>query len=263
MLKNNPDTEYIMVCSDVKDFKMINDIYGDEVGDRVLIKEAELITSFAGPGSVAGRIGGDRFALCMPKEHFDESQFIDNIVEMKKEFSTGYYQMFIYIGVYDIKDRNEPVGNMCDKANMAIKCMKGNYQMAVAYYDEAILEKELEQKKLIAEFDRALENNEFCVYLQPQTDADGLCHGAEALVRWAHPKSGLMSPGSFVDCYERCGLIHRLDEYVWEEAVKTLRRWTELGRSDLHISINISAKDFSIWMYMKLSWVLWKSIRST
>ena len=244
MLKNNPDTEYIMVCSDVKDFKMINDIYGDEVGDRVLIKEAELITRFAGPGAVAGRIGGDRFALCMPKEHFDESQFIDNIVEMKKEFSTGYYQMFIYIGVYDIKDRNEPVGNMCDKANMAIKCMKGNYQMAVAYYDEAILEKELEQKKLIAEFDRALENNEFCVYLQPQTDADGLCHGAEALVRWAHPKSGLMSPGSFVDCYERCGLIHRLDEYVWEEAVKTLRRWTELGRSDLHISINISAKDF-------------------
>lgn len=244
ILKNNPDTDYIMVCSDVKDFKMINDIYGDEVGDKVLIKEAEFITGMLVPHSAAGRIGGDRFAICMPKANFNEKKFIDGIVAMKKEFSTGYYQMFIYIGVYDIKDKNEPVGNMCDKANMAIKCMKGNYQKAVAYYDEAILETELEQKRLIAEFDRALENNEFCVYLQPQTDADGICHGAEALVRWIHPKSGLMSPGAFVDCYEKCGLIHRLDEYVWEEAVKTLRRWMNLGRTDLHISINISAKDF-------------------
>ena len=244
IMKNNPDTDYIIVCSDVKDFKMINDIYGDEVGDRVLVREAEVLTRLAGQQAVAGRIGGDRFAICMPKSSFNESEFIDNIVAMKKEFSTGYYQMFIYIGVYDIKDKDEPVGNMCDKANMAIKCMKGNYQKAVAYYDEAILEEELNQKKLVAEFDRALENDEFCVFLQPQTDADGTCHGAEALVRWKHPKTGLMYPGSFVDCYERCGLIHRLDEYVWEQAVKTLRRWTDLGRSDLHISINISAKDF-------------------
>ena len=73
VLKNNPDTEYIMVCSDVKDFKMINDIYGDEVGDRVLVKEAELITRVAGPQAVTGRIGGDRFALCMPREHFNEA----------------------------------------------------------------------------------------------------------------------------------------------------------------------------------------------
>ncbi len=244
VLESHPDTDYIIVCSDVKDFKMINDIYGDEVGDKVLVREAQLITDMLEPDTVAGRIGDDRFALCMPKAKFNEEQFIDRIVAMKKEFSTGYYQMFIYVGVYDIKDKSEPVGNMCDKANMAIKCMKGNYQKAVAYYDEAILEKELEQKKLIAEFDRALENDEFCVYLQPQTDADGVCHGAEALVRWIHPNSGLMSPGAFVDCYEKCGLIHKLDEYVWEQAVKTLRRWMDLGRNDLHISINISAKDF-------------------
>lgn len=244
ILRSNETAEYIIVCSDVKDFKMINDIYGDEVGDKVLVREAELLTKLAGPRAVAGRIGGDRFAICMPKENFNESEFVDSIVDMKKEFSTGYYQMFIYIGVYDVKDREEPVGNMCDKANMAIKCMKGNYQKAVAYYDEAILEEELNQKKLVAEFDRALENDEFCVFLQPQTDADGTCHGAEALVRWKHPKTGLMYPGSFVDCYERCGLIHKLDEYVWEQAVKTLRRWMDLGRNDLHISINISAKDF-------------------
>ena len=156
MLKNNPDTKYVMVCSDVKDFKMINDIYGDEVGDKVLIKEAELLKNIADGRTVYGRIGGDRFAICLPKELFKEEQFVENIVTMKKTFSTGYYQMFIYIGVYEITDNNEPVGVMYDKANMAIKCMKGNYQHAVAYYDRAILEEELEQKKLIAEFDKAL-----------------------------------------------------------------------------------------------------------
>ena len=244
MLKNNPDTKYVMVCSDVKDFKMINDIYGDEVGDKVLIKEAELLKNIADGRTVYGRIGGDRFAICLPKELFKEEQFVENIVTMKKTFSTGYYQMFIYIGVYEITDNNEPVGVMYDKANMAIKCMKGNYQHAVAYYDRAILEEELEQKKLIAEFDKALDNNEFCIFLQPQTDADGTCHGAEALVRWNHPHRGLLNPAAFVDCYEKSGLIHKLDTYVWEQAVRTLRKWMDIGRDDLHISINISAMDF-------------------
>lgn len=89
MLKNNPDTKYVMVCSDVKDFKMINDIYGDEVGDKVLIKEAELLKNIADGRTVYGRIGGDRFAICLPKELFKEEQFVENIVTMKKTFSTG------------------------------------------------------------------------------------------------------------------------------------------------------------------------------
>ncbi len=68
--------------------------------------------------------------------------------------------------------------------------------------------------------------------------------GAEALVRWQHPKRGLIFPGDFIEVFERTGLIYRLDKYVWELAVKKLAQWQKDGRNSLYISINISTKDF-------------------
>lgn len=244
MIKNHPEVPFIMLCSDIKDFKMINEIFGEEECNKVLIKQAELIKSHMEPMSVLGRVSGDRFALCLPKRFYKESQFVEDVATMKKTFSTGLYQMYIYVGAYEIQDIDEPVSVMLDKANMAIQSIKGDYHRIVAYYDNAILESELEKKKLIAEFDNALERGEFCMFLQPQTGADGKCHGAEALVRWKHGKRGLLFPDSFVKCYEDAGLIHKLDAYVWELAAMQLKLWKDMGREDLHISINISAKDF-------------------
>lgn len=68
--------------------------------------------------------------------------------------------------------------------------------------------------------------------------------GAEALVRWQHPKRGLIFPGDFIEIFERTGLIYRLDRFVWELAVEKLAQWQKNGRDDLYISVNISTKDF-------------------
>ena len=112
--------------------------------------------------------------------------------------------MHIFSGVYDIEDVNERVSIMCDKANLAGETIRNEYKINVAYYTEHLMLKVIRGKeKLIGEFDRALDNEEFVMFLQPQVDYEGYPYGAEALVRWQHPKRGLLSPGIFIDALEK------------------------------------------------------------
>lgn len=94
------------------------------------------------------------------------------------------------------------------------------------------------------EIDRAFDNNEFCFYLQPKFNAaTGAIVGAEALVRWNHPKYGVVSPGRFVPMLEQAGQISRLDVFVWRSVVRMLARWEREGRNLVPISVNVSMVD--------------------
>lgn len=94
------------------------------------------------------------------------------------------------------------------------------------------------------EIDRAFDNNEFCFYLQPKCNvATGAIVGAEALVRWNHPKYGVVSPGRFVPMLEQAGQISRLDMFVWRSVVRMLARWEREGRNLVPISVNVSMVD--------------------
>lgn len=244
LIKTNQDTEYLMVCSDIKGFKLYNDLFGTDQGDRVLVYLAALLKQHATSRMVYGRISADEFALVMPKDRYREEFFLEMIGMIRGRFSSKRYQMHINVGVYEICDRTEPIFSMCDKAKLVIEEYRSDYSAVVSYFDDKLLEQSLYGRKLVSEFDRALENHEFCMYLQPQFTADGKVLGAEALVRWQHPERGLLSPGQFVDVFEQAGLIHRLDRYIRELAVAKLEEWKNRGREDLYISVNISAKNF-------------------
>lgn len=82
------------------------------------------------------------------------------------------------------------------------------------------------------------------MFLQPQVATDGTVLGAEALVRWIHPERGMVPPGEFIEVFENAGLIHHLDQYIWELAAQKLQKWKRNGYDNLHISVNISTKDF-------------------
>ena len=240
----NPDVKYTMVCSNIKGFKLYNELFGEKMGDEVLKMEAELLERDAVEGTVYGRISGDEFAILVPTKLFRAEKFIKNINQMKEHFNNSQYQMHIYVGVYEIDDRAESVSVMCDKAKLAIESHRGDYNAVVTYYDKKLLEKSLYERKIVGEFDRALEQGEFRMFLQPQIASDGRLLGAEALVRWQHPERGLVFPGDFIGVFEKTGLIYRLDRYMWELAADKLREWKEQGRENLYISVNISAKDF-------------------
>ena len=244
ILKSHPDEEWLLLSSNIKDFKLINDLFGMEKGNEVLKMEAGLLKERCRDGIVYGRIGGDKFAVCMPKARFQEEYFTDAIQTMGQVFNNDLYHLHIYIGVYEITDINEDISIMCDKANFAIKTLNENYARSIAYYNDTILNNTILEKQLVGDFDQALKEKQFCKYLQPQMTSEGKMLGAEALVRWQHPKRGLIFPGDFIEVFEKTGLIYRLDRFIWELAVQKLARWQQEGHSDLYISVNISTKDF-------------------
>ena len=135
---------------------------------------------------------------------------------------------------------------MCirDRANLASETIKNEYKSNIAYYTERLFESSIEERRIIGEFERAISNNEFEMYLQPQVDSSGNLYGAEALVRWQHPERGLLSPAIFIDVLEKTGFIYRLDRYMWDKAAKKLSEWKKEGKDQYHISVNISTKDF-------------------
>ena len=246
MVNKYHDTTFYLICSNIKDFKFINEIFGMEKGNQVLIKQAKLMASNPSERTICARLMNDRFALCLPREEFDEKRVADSIKELQREFSGNSFHLHTYMGVYEIRDRDEAVSIMVDKANIAADTIKNNYDCCVAYYDEHLLEISIEQRRLLCEFEPALQNDEFVMYLQPQVKRDGAAKGAEALVRWVHPSRGILTPYAFIDILENAGLIYKLDLYIWEKAAQKLAEWKEKGYGSYHISVNISTKDFYI-----------------
>jgi len=245
-IKRHPNEELLILCTDIKDFKIINDFMGNKTGDTVLINFANVLRERAAKSIVFGRLNNDVFAILMAKRDFDESSLVrDRQQELfnsiEKEVS---FPIINYIGVYEILERQLPVSVMCDRARMAIATIKGDYHKRVAYYDETIRDNILHEQELIADLPDAIAQEQLKMYLQPQMASDGRLLGAEALIRWIHPDKGQIMPNDFIPIFERNGLISDVDQYIWECACKQLQKWKEIGREDLYISVNISPRDF-------------------
>lgn len=243
LIKEHTDTEYCLILSDIKSFKLINEIYGENIADKILIDEVNIIRQKMKGNSVLGRLNGDIIAMVIPKEYLSEKEFSDMIKLLSDRYSNKNFRLHIYLGVYYIKDVNETIRQMVDKVSLVIMKSKGNMSNYILYYDENSYRNDIFKQQLIGEFETALNENQFCMYLQPQTDKDGNMLGAEALIRWNHPNMGLIMPGAFIECFEDAGLIYRLDNYIWEEAAKQLKIWKDSGYN-YYISVNISANDF-------------------
>ena len=238
------DETYYMLCSNIKDFKLINELCGSEVGDALLIAQAEIINQDESGDSISCRMYADKFCTLLPKRDYNEEQFGQNMTDMMNRVLSIPLKTHFYFGVYEIVDKTEPVWTMCDKAMMAIDVIRGSYEQSFNFYKEDLFLRIIKEKEIIGEFDKAIENGEFHMFLQPQIASDGRLVGAEALVRWIHPGKGMISPADFIPVLEKSGLIHKLDLYMWAKAAQQLEKWKREGKGHLSISVNISTKDF-------------------
>lgn len=236
--------KFCIICSNIKDFKFVNELFGIEKGDRVLRRQAQIMREWNSDKILCARLQNDRFAMCIPKEDLHEEDLLEEVKKMQQEFANTSFHLHLFIGIYEINDRNESVSIMCDKANIAGDTIKDNYESCIAHYDEHLLEISIKERRIIGEFDMALAHREFVMFLQPQVDCKGNAYGAEALVRWKHPTRGLLAPQKFIEVLEKAGLIYRLDRYMWELAAEKLSEWKRAGLEKYHISVNISTKDF-------------------
>ena len=238
------DETYYMLCSNIKDFKLINELCGADVGDALLVAQANVIRTDEAGDSVSARMYADKFCTLLPKRDYDEEGIERNMTAVMDSVLSIPLKTHFYFGVYEIVDRTEPVWTMCDKAMMAIDVMHGSYEKHFNFYKDDLFERIIREKEIIGEFDKAIENGEFHMFLQPQIASDGRLVGAEALVRWIHPGRGMISPANFIPVLEKSGLIHRLDLHMWEKAARQLEKWKKEGRENLSISVNISTRDF-------------------
>ena len=243
-IRENPDVEFCMVVSDIYQFKMFNEILGYSTGDDLLLAVAQGYRERCKRLWVFSRISGGKYALLIPKADFHEKAFMAFI---RGVFERKNYELKVhcYVGVYEIIDRDISAESMYTRAFMALESIKGDLQKNIAYYHEEIRNKRIFETTTLDEMDRALLNNEFVIFLQPQMDIhSNQTISAEALIRWNKPGRGLVSPSEFIPIFENNGMIAKLDYHVWELACRQLHIWKNEGYEERSISVNISAKDF-------------------
>ena len=255
MLSENKYSSWKIVMSDIKDYRFFSSLFGEEKCNEMLLKIAELLKEIADSGAgICSRLYRDRFAVLIPSENYKEEAFTKVTKAITDLFNTGVYTVRIQFGVYDITNIGIPITVMCDRANMALRKLNSNYQGNIAYFDDEIMQKGINEQRIISGFDTALTEGRIQMYLQPLMGGDGRPFGAEALARWFDSDGNLISPAVFIEILENAGLIYKLDEYIWEQAVKQLDRWKNTEKNKLTISVNISAKDFySIDVYKVLT----------
>jgi EAL domain-containing protein (putative c-di-GMP-specific phosphodiesterase class I) len=245
MMLKTPDRSWVMVTSNIKGFRLINAIFGVQKGNEALVKTGAMLRRIAEQsGGLCGRLGADQFGLLVPEPAYGE-EALEKIAQMLAlAFNSGVFTFHIHFGVYRIDDASIPVSVMCGRANTALHAIRDDMQKTVAYFDEAMLRKSIFEQQVISGFEEALRGEQFRLYLQPLVGDGGRVYGAEALVRWRRPDGTLIMPGNFIETLEQAGLIHELDKYIWEQAVKRLALWKQSPRANLSISVNMSAKDF-------------------
>ena len=243
ILFRNPDVKYDILCSDIENFKLINDAFGMAAGDRLLRQVAKLCTQRLGDHGICGRLSADQFACLLEhREDYANEMFTQSDSRINDDF--GDQNVIMKYGIYTVEDREVSVEQMCDRALLAAHSIKGQYGKHFTLYDDKLRGTLLRRQAITDGMETALATGQFEVYLQPKYQIrDGQLAGAEALVRWNHPEWGLQPPGEFIPIFERNGFITKLDQYVWERACALLQEWDQKGYPRINISVNVSRMD--------------------
>lgn len=243
VLEANPDTRFILARFDLDRFKAYNDLFGMEEGDRLLREMGRFFMRNLDQETNYGRLEADHFVFCIPEERFKAGRLLAEFVLHFSSFQPNFV-LSPRIGVFQIKDPCLDISLMCDRALMALRSIKSGSAQRVAYFDDSMRKRILEEQTLIGDMEEALRLEQYDVYLQPQYNhRTRKIVGAEALVRWNHPQKGMIPPNSFIPILEKNGFISKLDYYVWERVCKLLARWREQGLPSVSISVNVSGSD--------------------
>ena len=234
------------VVLDVNHFHMINERYGKAYGDGVLQRIGERAkAAVRQSGGLVCRREADTFLIYWPHREDYEKLMEEAAEGLGGEESSGG-RVRLRMGIYPNVDKRLDIERRFDRAKAAADTIKGNFTKTAAFYDRELHERELYSEQLIEDFDSALKEEQFTVFYQPKYDVRGdvpSLASAEALVRWNHPKLGMVSPAAFIPLFEENGMIRQLDRYVWRRACAQMRDWKERLGVRLPVSVNVSRID--------------------
>lgn len=259
LLDSHPGVQFCMIYCNIRKFKVINDLFGRQVGDRVLVYLAQSFKESLGSGiATYGRMNSDKFVCCVPDSMIQNEQWT-KIGNVEFSIRDTDYRFFSCYGLYKIINPDLAVASMVDKAHIAMETVKDNYVKPYAWFDRDMWDAMMEEQQLTSAFKKAIKERQFKVYYQPICSASaGRIVGAEALVRWDKPGSGMISPGAFIPLFEKNGFISELDNYVLNEVCRMMKERMEQGLESLPVSINVSRIEF---YNPKLCENIWKTVQ--
>ncbi len=248
-VKNNPDIKYSIFVFDVRNFASLSNLIGSKEADKILILIAERLTGL-GDGEIYARISADRFIVFIPSAEEEQVITLFNdihsyiISSNKAKLKT----ISLHGGVY-MASPKEDVLMSVDKAMLALRTTVVNDDLVI--FNDKIYNEIKEQTILELHMEKALEDNEFILYLQPKINAKtGQIAAAEALTRWNFNFEKIIPPYKFIPLFERNGFITKLDFRVFENVCKFQRRILDENKKCVPISVNVSryTSDFEAYV---------------
>jgi len=240
---------------DLDDFKDLNDTRGHDRGDLLLQLVAQRLLTCVKEGNTVARLGGDEFVVIL--EHLGENvdEAARHAESVGKRILTAINQPFklddvLYyttpsIGITLFGDHETTVEDLLKQADLAMYQAKASGRNALRFFLPEMQEHTIARVGLEMDLREGLANHQFSLHYQPQVDRDGRMTGAEALIRWNHPRRGLVSPADFIPLAEETGLILPLGMWVLETACDQLCQWGKNpNTAHLTLAVNVSVRQF-------------------
>ena len=248
-LKTAKPGQYVVVYQDFSNFKYINEMYGYEVGDKILREYAESVQKFTERFIMGSRVFSDNIVCLFDANGWDTEgmvSFAENSSRMFTDMIQQEYlgsNMVCVVGLcpFTVDGSGIPLKNLISNANLARKEAKKPERSNVVVYDDSMGENLLKEVKYANDMEDAFRNKEFVVYMQPKIDLkQHKIIGAEALIRWIKPSGEMIFPGEFIPVFEKNKSITLLDYFVYDEVCKYLAERMRKGEPVVNISVNVS-----------------------
>ncbi len=243
-------TSMALMLVDIDDFKLVNDSFGHDAGDKLIKAVGDLISKSLRRADTIARLGGDEFAVIIegidgPEDAISIADNLTTILEhnVRLDEQETYTSASIGIAVYpgDGKDARSLLKN----ADTAMFRAKENGRHCFQFYKPEMSVSAMERLDLENSLKAAFENDEFLVHYQPVIDIHkNEVVGVEALLRWQHPDKGMIQPSDFVSTVEDCGLIVALGEWLIFSVCKQIKVWRDAGLENQCVSINLAPRQF-------------------
>jgi diguanylate cyclase (GGDEF)-like protein/PAS domain S-box-containing protein len=247
-LSETMDVRVAILHIDLDRFKQINDTLGHAAGDALLVHASEVLRASTRKGDIVARIGGDEFVVVVTNT-IDQAYLstlarrIITLMQQPVEYEGHLCRFGVSIGVALAEGHAIDTAKLLVNADIALYRAKAMGRNRHEFFTEALQAEIISNKRIADDILAGIENNEFVPYYQPQIDAGTLkLAGAEALIRWNHPRDGLLTPDRFLKIAEDLNVMATLDRIVLEKALLDCARWAAQGLIMPKISVNVSAR---------------------
>ncbi len=240
---------------DLDHFKTLNDTKGHEIGDKLLVQVAMRLSACVREGDTVSRLGGDEFVVLLGALNADIEEAAALTETVGRKILTTLSESYLLgtvehratasIGATLYRGNETSADDLFKQADLAMYKSKDKGRNALNFFDPVMQTTILERSALEVALREAIAANQLVLHYQPQVTDGNRVTGAEALVRWQHPRRGMVSPAEFIPLAEETGLILPLGNWVLNKACDQLAAWQEnLQFQDLTLAVNVSAKQF-------------------